>query len=491
MAKTIANRLRDIIGDQFGAAVVEHTLEKALEAAKDRAADPKAHFHDPISLFMGQEWLVSRNYRVNWWDLRGMAKNPIIGSIVNTRLNQMASFMHPFHSPFEPGFIIKSKMQDQTDEVRAKELTMWLNNSGIEGYGEPDLETLCRKMMRDSLILDQACAEIVNRRNGDPAYMVAVDGGTMRKLKKSLDYATPEGATTPIYAQVIQERIVARFSQQDMIFAIRNPSTDVRNLGYGRSELEDLVRTVTTLINADHMNAGKVTQGGTHKGVMVVKGEVSKPEMDSFRRDFREAVRNASRYWRPPVLNVSKDADIDWVKLDQTNRDMEYAQMFDYLVKQACGIYQIDPAEINWQIGATGSSMTFESRTSGKISASQRKGLRPLLTFFANTINQCIIDRIDDRFMLEFTGTLHDRAEDGKLLQTEVSTYRTVNEVRSERGLDPIEGGDTILSFAYLRNKDAMAAAEEEEEFERQGRRNEEEEAEEVDLSAEFDGRQE
>ena len=31
-----------------------------------------------------------------------------------------------------------------------------------------------------------------------------------------------------------------------------------------------------------------------------------------------------------------KDADVQWLRLDSPNRDMEYSQLFDFLVKQAC-----------------------------------------------------------------------------------------------------------------------------------------------------------
>ena len=169
--------------------------------------------------------------------------------------------------------------------------------------------------------------------------------------------------------------------------------------GYGMSELEVLIRTVTTILNAEKFNAGQLTQGGTQKGVLVIKTDGAESrQVESFKRDFREALRNASSFWRPPVLHVSKESDIDWLTLDRSNRDMEYAQLFDFLVKQACGVYQIAPEEINWSIGAAGASMQFESRSHDKIVTSQKRGLRPLLNFFASMLNVCVLNRVAEGF---------------------------------------------------------------------------------------------
>ena len=133
----------------------------------------------------------------------------------------------------------------------------------------------------------------------------------------------------------------------------------------------------------------------------MVRGDADKKQFESFKRDFREATRNASAYWRPPVLQVSKDAEIDWVALDRSQKDMEYSQLFDFLVKQACGVYQIDPSEVNWSISGSGVTTNFESASNKKQLLSQQRGLHPLLVHFANQLNINVIDRIDPRFRLE------------------------------------------------------------------------------------------
>lgn len=453
---TISQRLRHIIGDSFGASIVEQTLEKALQDAKERASAPTSQFYDPMSLFMGREWLTRQgNTSIGPTDLRAMAQNPIIGSIIQTRINQVAAFCVPFNHDFELGYEIRTEDNEaKADTSKANALRDWIYTSGMVGYGEDSLETFARKFMRDSLILDQACAEIIPRRNKQPAYMVAIDAATIVRLKASLDYATPNRQGEPLYAQIMMDTIVNRYSKEQLIFGVRNPQTDIRYQGYGMSELEVLIRVVATILNTERYNNGQLTQGGTSKGVLVVKGDgIDDPQYESFKRDFREAVRNAAAYWRPPVLKMSKDAQVDWVALDRSNRDMEYAALFDFLVKQACGVYQIDPSEINWNLsGSAGTKTNFESGTGQKFLHSHQKGLKPLLTFLATQLNTNIVQRIDPRYRMEFVGLDQDRLGDTEIYAKEVATYKTVNELRKDLSLPSLgPAGDILLNDAFMK----------------------------------------
>lgn len=444
---TLGQRIRSIVGNSFGADIIEMNLEKAIQEARERADGPQSVFYDPLSMFMGNEWLSKQSQSLGFKDLRRMALNPIIGSIISTRINQIAAFCSPQQDAYQTGFrIVAADGSSAKDTARQKEITQWVYQVGIPDYGEDLLETFARKFMRDSLILDQACAEIVFRRNEEPAYMVCVDSATIRKLKASLEYFVPN-EQEPFYCQVIDDQIKAEFTQDQMIFGVRNPQTDITMAGYGQSELEILIREVTTILNASKFNAGQLTSGGTAKGVLIVKGDAEKAQFESFKRDFREAVRNAATYWRPPVLQISKEGDVKWEQLDRSNRDMEYAALFDFLVKQSCGVYQMDPSEINWTIAATGTRTNFQSRENDKQTLSQKRGLKPLLNFMANQLNTRIISKIDPRYRLEFVGMDRDRKDDAEMRAKETQTYRTVNETRQELGLESLgPEGDIILS---------------------------------------------
>ena len=464
--RTPLQMTRDMIGSALGADIVAENLEKASEIIRTNLPEtqqPVSWFWDPMSLFMGREWLVKRNpSALTFHDLRRMAATPIIASIIQTRLNQAASFMRPSTGTFDPGFrIVSDDEEAMKDTEKIIAITQWVANCGIPELGDGSLDIFARKVLRDSLTLDQMNAEVVFRRNDLPAYLVAVDGASIRRLKRSLErFVAPQDTNDPFYVQVVNDRIVAEYGYNDLIYGIRNPQTNIQLLGYGVSELEYLIRTIATMVNADKFNASVLSQGGINKGLLVVKKPPERGQFEAFKRDFREAYRNASRVWQPPVLGIPEGAEIDWVRLDEQQRDMEYAQLFDFLVKEACGVYQIDPVEVNWSIGASGQRTTFESRQNDKVKASQRKGLKPLLDFFADSVTHWGVRHMDDRFRMEFVGVGVDRKELADIKKIEVTTTRTLNEVRGDSGEPEIEGGDIVLNPVYIKSLQGVATPE-------------------------------
>lgn len=442
----LAAKVRSLIGDQLGAQVVEYQIEKALESARNNAGEQKSAFYDPLTMYMGRPWVDRQGGRLTFSDMRRMVQNPIIGSIIQTRVNQVASFCQPQKHAYDFGFRIVAEEAEQTQPKIANAITRFIYEMGIPGYGEESLESFCRKFVRDSLTMDQACAEIVFDRAKRAAYVIVVDAATIRRLERSLHYGQPLG-NEPAYVQILHDAIVAQYSQRELIFGVRNPQSDLASLGYGLSELELLIRIVTSIANTEKFNTSQVAQGGTAKGVLVIKGGVAnREEYTAFKNDFRRAISQASLFWKPPILSIAKDASIDWLTLDRSNRDMEYARLFDFLVKQACGVYQMDPSEINWNIGATGATTTFESRQEDKIVFSLRRGLKPLLTFIANLLTTHVVKTLDENYRMEFVGLEENRSKDVEIRSKEVTTYKTVNEVRAEAGLEPLEGMDIILN---------------------------------------------
>lgn len=449
---SFSKRIKDIVGDALGASVLEQNLEKALMEIKG-SAEPKSQFYDPISMFMGRDWSTKSNAHLTPLELRRMSKNPIIAAIIQTRINQVAAFCVPKTDNYDVGYEIKSDEKEATDLSLSKEIESWIYYAGVQGAGEDLFETFARKFMRDSLTLDQACAEVVFRRNQLPAYFTAVDAGTIYRLQDS--YEGDLRWTDAKYAQVIQDNIVATYNESEMIFGIRNPSTDIADAGYGLPELEMLMRTITTILNAEQYNSGQLTQGGTAKGVLVVKGDIDADQFTAFKRDFRSAIRNASKHWEPPVLKISKEGDVDWKTLDRANRDMEYTALFDFLVKQSCAVYQMDPSEINWS--ASGANVNFESRSDLKTLSSKQRGLRPLLRFLSNQINSHLISSIDDRYRLVFPSVEADKALDAEIKEREVKHWKTVNEIRADLGMEPVPGGDIILNQLFSPAQDPAA----------------------------------
>jgi hypothetical protein len=78
---------------------------------------------------------------------------------------------------------------------------------------------------------------------------------------------------------------------------------------------------------------------------------------------------------------------------------------------------------------------------------SKDKGLYPLLRHLENFINEQLLKKFDDRFIIKFTGvTAENKEESVKRQDIERKFKKTVNEIRAEDGLPPLPGMDDFIA---------------------------------------------
>jgi hypothetical protein len=163
----------------------------------------------------------------------------------------------------------------------------------------------------------------------------------------------------------------------------------------------------------------------------------------------------SSNSWKTPILQAEQG--VEWIDLHPSNREMEYGQWVEYLIKITCAVFLMDPAELNFDLhGGVQQTPLFESSQEWKLKASRDRGLKPLLRFLAKLVNKNIISKIDDRFVFDFVG-LDELTEQEKhqLRQEQVSSYMTLNEIRRAEDLPDVEDGDMILNPTYIQARQA------------------------------------
>src|SRR5690606_35985899 len=120
--------------------------------------------------------------------LRAMSKTPIISSIIKTRVEQVSEFTTPQTDKFNPGFIIRKKKQSyfQADipekvnsqlQKRIDDMVEFVLNCGenkSQWHGDT-FDSLTRKVIPDSLSMDQGTFEVVRNRKGQPIEIMATD----------------------------------------------------------------------------------------------------------------------------------------------------------------------------------------------------------------------------------------------------------------------------------------------------------------------------
>ena len=444
---------------------------QVLSTIEERSQDnsKKSYIIDPLD-FNQNFGYKDKPYSLSYNTLKVMSKTPVINAIIKTRKNQLADFLEPQADKYSTGFIIRKKKalgetekeHSKQDWKRIEEIQNIILNCGINNSWEgDDFESFGRKLIEDSLIYDQMTFEIVRDKKGQIFEFFATDASTYR-IASSYDDDEYKGADRqmvkgyyPSYVQIYNSTVRADFYPWELCFGIRNPSTSLWNAGYGISELEELIGTITSMLWADEYNKRFFSQGSAPKGLLRVKGQVNEKQLKAFRQEWLSMVTGVSQAWKTPIV----DADIDWIDLQKSNRDMEYGSWAEYLIKVACAIYTIDPNEIGFNIGsANGSGSMFESNNEQKLMHSKDKGLYPLLKFFQRKFNKYIVSQIDPNYEFLFVGLNGLTIEQELDIEIKkISNFQTLNETRNKYGMKPLDGGDIILNPTYVQQLNMKA----------------------------------
>lgn len=439
--------------------------QKILKDIEQKEESGRASFLIDPNEHNSNNGYVNRPLSVSYESLRAMSKTHIIRLIINTRINQVASFCEPQKDKYSTGFVIKkrrgkNKELTKQDEMKIEAITDFILNCGDHNiFDFDDFDTFARKTINDSLTFDQMNFEVVRGKNGKPNEFHAVDSSTIRFADLSnVNYFKSHNIKElkgyyPKYIQVLFDKIEAWFYPWEMCMGIRNPQTDMKSNGYGLSELEILISTVTSILWADQYNRNFFHQGASPKGILKVNGTVKGQALKEFKQKWQATVSGVNNAWKTPVLPADK---AEWINLQQSNKDMEWSEWTNFLIKISTGCYSIDPSEINFPMNNSGGGGSmFEKDNEAKIKYSKDKGLYPLLKHFQSRINKYIIHPLTGgEFDFAFVGldsiTIQDEID---MMVKKVGNYMTINEIRREVGLEEIgEEGDIVANSFYMQN---------------------------------------
>lgn len=505
----------------------EASLDQIIEKSKSSTADQDVPRKGMIDLSYPEDEQYGYKERpglVGPMVLKNMGrKDSVIRSIISTRLAQVKPFLKPQKDRYSPGWVLdpvlpadlsdedkmrladptldeqayeamKYEMEQKLSRIKAKqdkeieEISDFIKHSGMPADETDttkkrwDLEKLVATLVEDRMIYNYMAIELIPTRDGTKLHhyyplsagtikyvsersaklyekLLQEEKGNRDRMGKRFDASKPLR-----YVQMVRGKIVAAFTEDELIFEPATPTVDPEDNNYSPGELEYLMHIVTAHLYAEAHNRNFFTQGIGTKGILHIKGDnISRAQLEGFKRQWFNQVVNTRNAFRPPIIGMADE--VKWVPLAQTNKEMEFEAWMNYLIKISCAIFQIDPAEINFDISKVQTSTLQDSNNEQKLKSSKDKGLRPLLDMIENIFNNHLIRywRKDyaDKYRFKFVGfEAESRQQEIDRLQKEVQVYKTLNEARIEMGKPPIEDGDVVLNATYtqyLAQKQASA----------------------------------
>jgi phage portal protein BeeE len=414
--------------------------------------------------------------------LRGMARTSLIKAIISTRKDQVREFCKPQANRYSPGFILAKKRSFLEHNSEDKELTraeraaldkvyeFILNcGNGNNSWSHDSFETFIDKIIDDSLTIDQGCAEIVRNFKGEIVEFFAVDGATIRRADPLSDKYKEQkmNGYQVSHVQVYEGNVVAEYYPWDLMFGIRNASSDMKSYGYGRAELEDMIQQVTALLNSDTYNANFFRVGSAPKGLLKYSGNINQNTVEEFRRQWMAQLSGAVNMHKIPIINADK---MDFVNLQQSNKDMEFSKYLEFLIKVCCAMFKIDPSEIGFPMsGASDSKPMFEGSNEARLKYSRDKGLTPLLKALEGWINKWIVNAVAPDFEFRFVGYAgEDEQTELERDIKKLGAFMTFNEIRKKYNLKEIDGMDVIGNSLVLQLIQIKNQQEQQEKMEQQ-----------------------
>lgn len=433
-------------------------------------------------------------------------RDVIVSAIVARRTSQMAKFTRPAHKKNSMGFkiCVREGLEEdleQDAEVAAMVEDFILNTGSLEDREKDErmnFEEFIRRETEDLMVLDRVAIEKIPTGDGGLHSVCPIDASTVKYARRvndnltinlrdtyvpTLDSADEEkrvaameqriGDASPDdvrFVQVLNQKIVAYYTHNDMVMRNFTPSNDVRLNGYSVGPLEKLVAIVTSHLFAEAHNRFFFTQGFSTRGILAIKGNVPQQQLDAFRRQWYSQISGAQNSFRTPIIG-GENVEVNWIPLQMNNRDMEWDIWMNYLVKVICALYLIAPQEIGWDIGTSGTGMI--SGDSGKrnmvlLTESKDVGLDPILRFFENLINEEIMPyfgpEIAQRYYFKFVGLGVDNPDEetNRVIQ-QMNSFLKLDEARIQMGLEPIGPplGELILNPVLVPFYQAMLGLDE------------------------------
>lgn len=412
-------------------------LDSTLKQLQTQLTDPRIHRW----LWSGAQGVRERLLKIDFDVLRNVVdKIPLINAIINARIDQVMPFCHYETDEQQQGFQIViddryGKTEGSVVDSEVGQLAEFIEQTGFQfdPDREDDFMDYIQMMVRDLNVIDQISTEVQFNRVGEPVAFWALDGSTIVRVTDENQFAK-----NIRFVQQIETKIYNEYTADQLVFDYKNKRVDVRYRGYGYSLVEQCIDVITTLLFGYNYMRDQMIRDRVPKGFISVMGDAGKEQLDSIREYWYASMSGAGAQWNIPILPSGKDGvGIDFKTLGQSNKDMEYHKLMMFVSSLCAAVMGMDLAEIG--IKTDDSQALIGENPAPRLQFSKSRGLESLLSFVEQHVNK-LLRKVTTKYRFKFVGVEpEDQEKRMSILGKDVTIRRTINEIREDDGLEPIE----------------------------------------------------
>lgn len=389
------------------------------------------------------------------------------------RKRQLLRFAEPSTKDDAVGFKLRHMDDGHNLTDQERDYLAWLQKFLINGGREFDpmerkrlrregLRTFFGKLVNDALDMDHVAVETIPLLDG----VKGLDAFYVRDSASFYlgNFGNEIVDDEPFMFQLAYGQIEVPFTVEEVALFQRNLDSDIDSCGYGRSELESTVDTISNWVTAMAYTKTGLDDSAIPRGLLTVMGQFSRQEKEAFKAAWDAKVRGVQNSFGLPVLfgAPGQQATASFVQTGQPFTEMAFAKWMALQASIMGSIYGFDPVELGIEsFSASGKTGLDGDNTEERVQLSRSQGLAPFLADLEGFMSSDILARFAPWVRFQFTG-LTD--EDRKVRQEDQKRVSTINEMRASLGMEPhplgwfgdLPADPTLLSAEFQRLQQTM-----------------------------------
>ena len=393
--------------------------------------------------------LITKNRRLSDDDLLLFSQaDSVVSLIVSTRCNQSAAFGVRAHDKYKQGIIvrdltssrnqIKKTPEEIAEEIAFKdELTKsmydWVIHcgsnskvvknavfSGNENYFKNcSLKEFIGAQTRNLLVCGRMATQLIRNESGRivmfrpvpvetifsyrQGYDISISDSDVNveeqvKIDAKIYHAIPPHLRPQAWVQRIDGRITAFFTEQDLRMDYLQKQANNGLNSYPLAPLELAINALQLHMSAQQYMNNSFTKGLGSKGFIAIKppegmemDDVMTPSgVENLRKEFQNYI--AGSYNNSAVIPIiAGPVDVKFTTMNATAKDMEFLNLYNYVIAILCASFQIAPEEVGFNGTGTKTSLGDEGSQS-QIVQGQERGLKQIMNIMCGMLTDIVTE---------------------------------------------------------------------------------------------------